>query len=182
MSKELTTLSKTLSYYLRHKPEELGLKLEKDGWVDISNLLQKLQEKNVNMSLSVLEQIVASDNKGRYTIKEGKIRANQGHSTDQVKLDFKKETPPIDLYHGTSVSSWALIKESGGLKPMNRHHVHLSPSLETAQNVANRRKEKTVILVIKARAMMMDGYSFYLSDNGVWLTEEVPVKYIESLK
>lgn len=179
MSKELTNLSKNLSYYLRHKPEELGLKLEKDGWVEISELLQKLQVKQVSMTQEILEQIVASDNKGRYTIKTGKIRANQGHSTDQVNLTFKKETPPIDLYHGTGVSSWGLIKQSGGLKPMNRHHVHLSPNLETAQTVANRRKEKTIILKIKARAMMMDGYSFYLSENGVWLTDEVPVKYIQ---
>lgn len=174
----LNTLSKTLSYYLRHKPEELGLKLEKDGWVEISSLLDKLKEKKMFISLEVLEQIVAQDNKGRYTIKDGKIRANQGHSTSQVSLTFKKETPPIDLYHGTSVSSWDLIKDSG-LKPMSRHHVHLSPDLATAQTVANRRKEKTIILKIKARAMVLDGYLFYLSENGVWLTDEVPVKYIE---
>lgn len=177
--KELNQLSKTVSYYLRHKPEELGLKLDKDGWVSIAVLLDKLKEKNVNLDLANLELIVSNDNKGRYTIKDGLIRANQGHSSTQVDLSFKTETPPIDLFHGTSLSNWKIIQESGGLKAMTRHYVHLSPDFNTAQTVANRSKEKTIILKIKARAMLIDGYSFKLSENGVWLIRDVPLKYIE---
>lgn len=179
MSNKLNQLSKTVSYYLRHKPEELGLKLDKDGWVDIDLLLSKLSDKNVPLDRASLNEIVASDNKGRYTIKENSIRANQGHSTSQVDLNFKKETPPIDLFHGTGVSSWDQIKNSEGLNPMSRHYVHLSQDKDTAQKVADRSREKTIILKIKARAMVLDGHSFYLSENGVWLTDSVPLKYIE---
>lgn len=179
MSKELNKLSKTMSYYLRHNPEELGIILDQDGWTEVSDLLTKLQGKQVPIDLLKLETIVSTDNKGRYTIKDGKIRANQGHSTEQVNVTFKEENPPEELYHGTSVSSWEVIKSSGGLKPMSRHYVHLSPNLETAKNVASRRKEKIIILKVKAQDMAEQGYKFYLSDNGVWLTLDVPIRFIQ---
>ena len=179
MSKKLETLSKTLSYYLRHKPEELGIKLDSQGWVEIPELLVKLQEKSVDMTEEVLKEIVASDSKTRYSISGTKIRANQGHSTSAVALEFKKETPPFTLFHGTSRKNWDMIKASGGLKSMSRHHVHLSPNEETAIQVGSRKKDELVILKIEARRMMSEGFEFFISENGVWLTNEVPLIYIK---
>lgn len=180
MSKKLETLSKTLSYFLRHRPEELGITLDSQGWTDIPELLSKLESKGTSLSISDLEEIVAKDSKTRYSIKDQKIRANQGHSTRSVSLTFKKETPPFTLFHGTSEANWNLIKKSGGLSRMNRHHVHLSFDEETAIKVGSRKKDKLVILQIEARKMMNDGFEFFLSDNGVWLTNEVPLKYIKT--
>jgi putative RNA 2'-phosphotransferase len=65
-----------------------------------------------------------------------------------------------------------------GLRKMERHHVHLSRDRETAEKVGSRRGT-AIILVVRSGEMNRDGFEFYLSANGVWLTEQVPVKYIE---
>jgi putative RNA 2'-phosphotransferase len=65
-----------------------------------------------------------------------------------------------------------------GLKKMNRHHVHLSTDRTTAEKVGNRRG-KAVLLVVRSGEMSRDGFMFFLSSNGVWLTESVPEKYID---
>lgn len=177
-----TDRSKFLSFLLRHRPEKANLSLDTEGWCDISQLIQ-----NTDFTLKELEQIVAEDSKGRYTIqyleKDGdslhepmRIRANQGHSTASVRMTFKVDTPPPILYHGADAMVYDQIMKDG-LKPMRRHHVHLSCDLSTAQAVGGRRKSHVVLRVDAAR-MVADGYKFFISDNGVWLVNAVPPKYI----
>lgn len=170
------TRSKFLSYVLRHHPEKINLKLDKDGWADIESLC-KLSD----FTLSELETIVSNDEKTRYSIKDGKIRANQGHSTDKVNVIFKSAVPPVILYHGTNIECVSVILKQG-LLPMSRHYVHLTSDLSTAKSVGGRRKSGFAILEIDAKTMYNDGCTFYLSENNVWLVKEVSPKYIKEIK
>lgn len=176
MTKKKT--SQWLSYVLRHKPENANIVLDDQGWTDIDTLVQN---SNGLLTHAELLTIVQSDEKTRYTIQDNKVRANQGHSTSQVNLIFIEVVPNLKLYHGTTLAAYGEISKSGGLKPMNRHHVHLSRSLETASAVGSRRKSQLCILEVNAKKMNADGYKFYVSENAVYLTNEVPIEYITPL-
>ena len=169
-------ISKALSYWLRHKPEDIGIKLGHNGWVDVRELIDKAKPK-LNFDFNELKYVVQNNDKKRFSLSEDfcSIKANQGHSTE-VDLQFKEAVPPQYLYHGTPNKSVDLILKEG-LKKMNRHHVHLSPDQETAAKVGARRGEFT-ILKIEAMRMRADGHKVYISENGVYLVDDVPAKYI----
>ena len=170
-------ISKALSYWLRHKPEDIGIEIGEDGWVDIKTLMEKASNKLV-FDFNELKEVVKNNDKQRFSISEDlcNIRANQGHSVE-VKIEYKEVTPPQILFHGAPVGVIDQIMKEG-LSKMNRHHVHLSPDTETAAKVGSRRG-KFEILQVEAMAMRADGYKIYISDNGVYLVDKVPVKYIK---
>lgn len=177
--KDLVRKSKFLSLILRHKPEVIGIKLNETGWASIPDLLLKCEEHNNPISMEELLKIVKTDDKNRYSIREGYIRANQGHSI-KIKVDFKEEQPPDILYHGTAKRFLPSIKKKG-LVSQGRNHVHLSRDYDTAITVGTRHGCPSV-LTIETGRMYSDGYTFYLSDNFVWLTPKVPKEYIKELK
>ena len=170
--KGLNNISKFLALVLRHKPQEIGITLDEHGWAKVNSLL-----KGMGISMDVLEEIVRTDNKQRYSFNENKtlIRANQGHSIP-VDVELEKKTPPEVLYHGTGVKYLDSIKKQG-LLPKSRLYVHLSSDPLVAMNVG-KRHGTPVILVVRSKDMSEDGFEFFLSSNGVWLTKEVPVKYL----
>ncbi|MFN8510772.1 MAG: RNA 2'-phosphotransferase [Deinococcaceae bacterium] len=170
-------ISKVLSYHLRHHPDQLGLQLQQGGWVDVDDLLSALRKAGFLIDRATLKRVVLNNDKQRFSFDENelRIRANQGHSV-QVDLELQPTRPPEVLYHGTPKSSVPSILVEG-LKPMNRHHVHLSHDRETAQKVGARRG-KPEVLEIKAQSMFSLGYPFYISANGVWLTPHVPPEFI----
>jgi len=175
---EFVKIRKKISYLLRHNPEDLLM--DKNGYVDVQSLLNKL-----NITIDDLDYIVETNDKKRlaYNEDKSKIRALQGHSI-KVDVGLKEVRPPRVLYQGTSPENYQKILKSTGLEKMNRLHVHLSDETETAYNVGKRhsKREKPVILEIDSAAMYADGFKFYLSENGVWLTDSVPLKYIKCLK
>ncbi|HEU4783143.1 MAG TPA: RNA 2'-phosphotransferase [Ktedonobacterales bacterium] len=178
--KQLVKLSKYLSRHLRHQPEALGLTLEPGGWVAVDTLLAAMAHHGMTVSRAELEEIVARNNKQRFAFDAtGKrIRASQGHSV-AVDLDLAPTEPPDTLYHGTGRATVdAILRE--GLRKMRRQHVHLSDEIATAVNVGSRHGAPAVLLV-DAAAMARDGYFFYRSENGVWLTEGVPPRYLRLL-
>ena len=172
---DLVRTSKFLSYILRHKPESIGLSLDAEGWVDIDQLLLACRQSGRDLSFEQLLDIVENNDKQRFVIREGLIRANQGHSVS-ISLNLEELSPPDTLYHGTTTKTLDSIKGAGLLK-MNRQHVHLSPDINTARKVG-RRHGKPVVLAVAAGRMNQEGFSFYLSENGVWLTDAVPWKYL----
>lgn len=170
-------LSKTLSYLLRHQPSKFGLTLDAQGWCEVDALLSAFAERNIELSREMLEYIVENNDKKRFAFNEDgtKIRASQGHSLE-VELDYQPVKPPAILFHGTTDQFLNAILEQG-LQKRRRHHVHLSPDVETAVKVGQRHG-KPVVLTVKAGQMQVDGYVFYCSANGVWLTDEVPPQYL----
>ena len=170
-------ISKLMSLVLRHKPEHLDLNLDENGWVKVDLLLAAMQRQGLDVDQNLLEEVVRDNDKQRFAFNEDRtqIRANQGHSID-VDVELEEKTPPSILLHGTVEKFLELVRESG-LKKMSRQHVHLSADLATASKVGSRRG-KPVILKIDAAKMVNDGHAFYLSANGVWLTDHVPPSFI----
>ncbi|PDT03768.1 RNA 2'-phosphotransferase [Rhizobium chutanense] len=170
-----TEVSKYMSYVLRHAPEAAGLTLDAEGWVSFDTLEKAVTSKYEVCRADIIE-IVENNPKKRFTLVDNRIRANQGHSID-VDLALTPIEPPAALFHGTSRTNWPSI-EHQGLQKMQRHHVHLSADVETAKIVAMRRKGEHIILRVDAARMFSEGHSFFVSDNGVWLAESVPVQYL----
>jgi putative RNA 2'-phosphotransferase len=176
-NKRLVKISKYLSKHLRHAPEQLGLTLAAGGWVAVDDLLVACAAHQFPVTLAELFEVVAASDKQRFAFDETKprIRANQGHSVD-VDLQLEPQTPTDVLYHGTGEKSVALIVRLGLVK-MARHHVHLSTELETARKVGSRHGHP-VIFAVNAIAMHQAGFTFYRSENGVWLVDRVPAEYL----
>ncbi len=177
----LVKISKYLSKHLRHAPERLGLTLAIGGWVNVDDLLSACAAHQFPITRAELEEVVATSDKQRFSFDETRtrIRANQGHSVD-VDLELQPQIPPDVLYHGTGEQSVPAILRSGLLK-MSRHHVHLSKDVETARRVGMRHG-RPAILAIDAVTMQQAEFTFYCSDNGVWLVDEVPPQYLKVLK
>ncbi len=177
MSKEMIHLSKFLSLILRHDPEKVGLVLEEGGWVEVPTLLHALQKAGHRVDELLLHQVVRENDKQRFAFNEdsSKIRANQGHSIP-VELGLQPISPPEILYHGTATRFLESILATG-LHSQRRTHVHLSLDYDTAVKVGARHG-KPVTLKVEAGQMAADGFLFYQADNGVWLTEQVPGKYL----
>lgn len=175
-----TKISKTLSYWLRHQPAAGGLVLDDAGWAPVDAVLVAFEREGLRIGSEQLNTVVAESDKQRFELSAGgdRIRARQGHSV-AVELDWPITEPPEHLFHGT-VERFLPAILAEGLKPMNRHHVHLSPDVETATRVGTRRGE-AVILRILAAALAAEGHVFRLSSNGVWLTDHVPAARIERL-
>ncbi|MBP5463540.1 MAG: RNA 2'-phosphotransferase [Lachnospiraceae bacterium] len=173
----LKETSKYISLILRHKPETIGIHLDEHGWANVGELLEGIG-KTHTISMEILEEIVRTDEKQRYSFNEDKtlIRANQGHSVP-VDVELEEVAPPEVLYHGTGEKFRASIEQEG-LKPKSRLYVHMSADTETARKVGMRHG-KPVIFRIQARKMQEDGYIFYKSVNGVWLTNAVPAAYLQ---
>lgn len=178
MKNNLKQISKYLSLVLRHKPEELGITLDENGWADVQELISKMNLKGMEVDFGTLTQVVITNDKQRFAFNDDKtlLRASQGHSIE-VNLDLLPIEPPEILFHGTTGRFLENILRSGILK-QNRRHVHLSFTEETATAVGSRHG-KPVILKVRAKLMSDAGHHFYLSENRVWLTDYVPPEFIE---
>lgn len=170
--------SKQLAFLLRHSRAFIDLN---GGWADVEVILKEMSQKYPGIDRSDLENIAATDQKGRYSFDQtgGRIRANQGHSIPGVVIEMERPEPPEVLYHGTAARFLdAIFKE--GLRPMSRQLVHISPDIETALTVG-RRHGMAVILKFRARDFVRDGHILMRSANGVWQAEFVPPEYLSVL-
>lgn len=173
----LQNISKYISLILRHKPEVIGITLDEHGWANVQELIDGIA-RDYSFDMDMLEEIVRSDDKQRYSFNEDKtlIRANQGHSIP-VDVELERVVPLEYLWHGTGEKYTASIDETG-LIPKSRLHVHLSGDIETAVKVGKRHGRPVVYRVDSGR-MQRDGFEFFQSANGVWLIKQVPVEYLE---
>jgi putative RNA 2'-phosphotransferase len=168
-------VSKYLARHLRHRPDRIGLALDAGGWTMIDVLIAAAAADGFRFTRAELDQVVATNDKRRFTIDGDRIRAAQGHSIT-VDLGLAVTSPPEHLYHGTVARSLPAIRAEG-LRPMNRHDVHLSADRATATRVGARRGDP-VVLTVAAGPMHRDGHEFRVSANGVWLTAAVPPRYL----
>lgn len=172
----LTETSKFISLILRHHPEVIGIALDEHGWADVDELIAGIA-KSRPFDMNILEEIVSTDKKQRYSFSDDNtlIRANQGHSVP-VDVELEAKTPPETLYHGTGEKYVKAIDEQG-LKRMSRRYVHLSGDYDTAVAVG-RRHGRPVVYEVETGRMARDGFKFYQSVNGVWLTDNAPAQYL----
>ena len=150
--------------------------MDEHGWANVDELIAGIC-RTTPFTMEMLEEIVRTDSKQRYSFNEDKtlIRANQGHSIP-VDVELQECAPPDVLWHGTG-EKYVNAIDKQGLIPKSRLYVHLSKDPDTAEKVG-RRHGKSVIYRVDAARMAQDGYTFYLSVNGVWLTKHVPVEYL----
>ena len=176
--KSVRRISTFLSLVLRHKPDKIGIQLDEAGWVEIEVLLEALRKSGQKISRDLLEHVVRTNDKQRFTIDESgqRIRATQGHSVE-VELGYAPADPPAILIHGTPETAVTAIRESG-LQNIKRHHVHLHCDSSIASAVGARRGTP-VLLKVKAQEMAKEGFVFYVTANQVWLTDHVPPRFIE---
>lgn len=179
--KETTRRSKLLSLVLRHDPAHIGITLDEQGWVAVPELLAQLAKHQQPLTLEQLEYIVETNAKQRFRFNDdrSRIRASQGHSVE-VELGYTPVAPPEVLYHGTAIQHQESILREG-LRKMSRHQVHLSADLATARTVG-KRHGRLVLFEVAAGLLHRAGQPFYQADNGVWLTDEVPAKYLRRLE
>jgi putative RNA 2'-phosphotransferase len=170
-------LSKFLSFVLRHRPDSIGISLDSQGWVLVDDLIAKSQAAGTHFTREDLLHVVETSDKKRFSLSADThmIRAAQGHSVS-VDLGLTPQEPPPILYHGTATRFVASILAEG-LKPKSRQQVHLSPDETTAQRVGQRHGKPT-ILKVDALTMHRQGFKFFLADNGVWLTDQVPPEFL----
>ena len=174
----LTKTSKYISLILRHKPETIGITLDANGWANVQDIIKGVN-KTHKLDMEMLEEIVATDDKQRYSFNEDKtmIRANQGHSID-VDVELEESIPPNCLWHGTGEKYVESI-DVEGLIPKSRLYVHLSFNMKNAIDVGKRHGVPVIYLIDSAK-MYEDGFKFYKSKNDVWLTKRVPVEYFQT--
>lgn len=177
---DLTKISRFISLILRHKPEEIGIKLDEHGWAKVNELVRGVRVKYPDFNADILEEIVRTDEKQRYSFDDTHtlVRANQGHSIP-VDVELEQVEPPRYLYHGTATKYMDSIWKNG-LVAKSRLYVHLSGDQNTAYAVG-KRHGKPVIYRVRARSMHDREFIFYRSENGVWLTKEVPVEFLEMM-
>lgn len=169
----LRKISKKLAYILRHNPGNFGIKLDEEGWADISEI-----EEKAGIRRADILRVVNSQRKKRFEVKDGKIRALYGHTC--IKLKYRPVEPPNFLYHGTSPERAKQIIEKG-LKPMRRHYVHLSQSVEGALEVGRRHSRTPVVIKVMAKEAFRNGIPFYLAGD-TYLTPYLPPQFLELMK
>lgn len=172
-------LSKTISLALRHEPEQFGLTLDPEGWVSLDDLIAALHQRKLawqQVDASTIESILATSEKKRFEIRDGRIRAYYGHSVEE-KIQKAPVVPPAALYHGTNAKAWETIRQTG-LQPMGRQYVHLSTTFETAINVGERRTDDVVLIRVDAAAAYAAGHNFYHGNQDTWLADAVPAQFL----
>jgi len=177
LTREQVRTSRRIALVLRHRPESAGLTLDANGWVPVADLLSAL-----GITRDELDAVVEHNDKSRFAVthRDGAdwIRASQGHSRRvSVDLGLPPADPPPVLFHGTPRANLEAIM-SEGLRPRSRDHVHLSSGVPTALLVGRRRSADVVVLRVAAGEMAAAGHVFHLSANGVWLTPDVPPRYL----
>ena len=178
MERDLKTkVSRYMSYLLRHNPE--NLKMDRHGFVDLNQLLEKLRER-FQIDKNFIFEIVEKSDRKRFEIVENKIRALYGH-TIPVKLELEEDKVAKVFYHGTTPDAASKILEVG-LKPMKRRWVHLSPTMEIATEVGLRRTENPVILEIDAEAARKNGLRFYKATDKVYVCGAILPRYIRTAR
>ncbi|CAB3747140.1 RNA 2'-phosphotransferase [Burkholderia puraquae] len=178
---DATRISRFLSYLLRHAPQTIGLQLDPEGWADIDELITGATRYGHPLDRATLEIVCATNDKQRFALSDDgrRIRAVQGHSTPVVQRRYPPVQPPERLYHGTATRFLDSIRAQG-LKPGARHHVHLSPDIRTALAVGTR-YGVPVILEVDAQRMHRQGHTFFVAENGVWLTGTVPAEFLTEM-
>ena len=178
MSKNEINISKFLSLVLRHQPETIAITLDQNGWADVKDLIEKANNYGIKLDRETLNHIVATNPKKRFAFNDtlDNKRASQGHSVE-IELCYTNQKPPDILFHGTAEKFVQSILDKG-LEKGNRQQVHLSADIDTAINVGQRHGKPFIFKVLSGQ-MYQDNFLFYISDNGVWLTDNVPTKYLK---
>ena len=165
-------LSKLMSAVLRHVAPSFGLRVDREGWVSIPELVRALRPRCPWLTEEHVVAVASVDPKGRFEVRGGLIRARYGHTLD-VRIRYPEDREVRRLYHGTTASRLRSIMEEG-LRPMRRRMVHLTSLLEDAIVNASRWGEEPVVLEVDADRLRGCGLKVYRASPTVYLAPYVP--------
>jgi putative RNA 2'-phosphotransferase len=172
--RDAVRLSKFLSLVLRHRPDEYGLEMDEQGYVDFDSLMDVLAAEDVlgGNAEEDVRALVEGSERRRFAIDDTRIRALYGHSA-RIRLDYPADDPPPTLYHGTTAESARRVLQEG-LKPVGRAFVHLSGTEEEAIAVGSRHTERPVLIRIDTEAAAKEGIDFHRATDLIWLCRVLP--------
>jgi putative RNA 2'-phosphotransferase len=169
-----TRLSKFLSLVLRHRPDDYGLAMDEQGFVDFDSLIDVLVAEDIAAETAeddVLSLVEGSERR-RFQVQGNRIRALYGHSS-RIRLRYPPDDPPDVLWHGTTPEHAVHVREEG-LKPAGRAFVHLSSTEEEARAVGGRHADAPVLVRIDTRAAQDRGLTFHQATELIWLCPALP--------
>ncbi len=171
-------LSKFLSLVLRHRAQDVGLTPDAEGFVPFDALLPLVQKQfGSHVGPAEISQVVENSRPKRFEVRDGLIRATYGHSF-KTPITYPPVTPPPILYHGTHARALDRIRREG-LLSMKRQYVHLSTTIERAEEVARRRTREPVILTVRAQPALAAGILFHSPEPQHYLADHIPPEFIE---
>jgi putative RNA 2'-phosphotransferase len=168
-------LGRFVSGALRHFPDDLGLEMDLQGWVDLDKFCAIMKQRYTWTSEDRLIGLVESDVKNRYEIDGRYIRARYGHSVD-VDLDYPIFEDKF-LYYGVSQEEVEMLLEQG-ISPLRQTYVHLSTSRQRAIEAASVHTDNPVVLQVNAIEASETGVVFICANDDITLTEYVPAEFI----
>ncbi len=180
--KQRRNLSKFLSYNLRHNPSRIGIELDVKGFtqIPIEDLITILKTVRNSpwISRKVIDALIFLDLKGRFEIRNDRIRARYGHSLKNIKIEVTRTDLPELLYHGTNLRAYQKIKQEG-LKPMGRNLVHLTTSLKDAEIVGRRHKGELIILEVDVKKAVQEGIQIWQAGKTIFVSAFIPNAFIK---
>ncbi|HEX8620544.1 MAG TPA: RNA 2'-phosphotransferase [Allosphingosinicella sp.] len=173
-----TRISKSLSYWLRHKPQAGGLTLDRAGWAPVVGVLAALRKAGLPGDAESLFEVIAGSDKNRFELSEDRasVRARQEHSVE-VDLDWPAAEPARASVprHRRTLPRGHLRRGAEADEAAPRPPLARSGDRDSGRSAPR----EAVILRVASGRMAADGHVFRLSGNGVWLTDGVPPGYLE---
>jgi putative RNA 2'-phosphotransferase len=180
--RELDHLGRVMTGVLRHFPEKYGLTIDEHGWIPVPALVKAISSQHRGYHWLRGHHLVAiaeSDPKGRYEVRDDRIRATYGH-TVEIALDLPTENIPDELFFPVTPDEASIVLEVG-LKPTDRRKVHLSRTAEDARAAGAVRTPEPVILAVNAKAARTDGIVIMQAGKTVFLVDQVPPTFLRRM-
>jgi putative RNA 2'-phosphotransferase len=177
--RELDHLGRVVTGILRHFPDKYGLQTDPHGWIGLNEMVRAIGGHHRGYRWLRPHHIVAiaeTDPKGRYEVKDDRIRATYGH-TLEIDLDLPTSPIPDELYFPVTPEEAGVVLEVG-LKPSDRRKVHLSRTAADARAAGAVRTPEPVILVIDAKRARAEGLVIMQAGKTVFLTDQVPATFL----
>jgi putative RNA 2'-phosphotransferase len=175
--RRLIGISKVLSLILRHEPQRFSVVLDPEGYAPLAEVLRAVRTRVPDASEQDIEAVIreVEPDKCRFTLSDGDIRANYGHSISD-RIQHEPALPPPLLLHGTSERAVEAILQTG-IRPMRRQYVHLTTNAELAARVGSRHG-KALVLSVDSMAAHAGGVVFYRANQSFWLANWIPPEFI----
>lgn len=176
---ELDRIGRIMAGILRHFPDRFDLTMDSYGWVDIRDMVRAIRNQKRRMHWlrpHHIKAIVDTDDKGRYQIDGGMVRATYAHSIDVV-LDDLPVCQEETLYFPVDPEELDDVLE-GGLHPTDRKKLHLSGTWDNAYSAGRVRLDRPVVLKIDAAAAMAGGAQIYQAGKSVFVAEDIDPEFL----
>jgi len=171
-------LSKFLALVLRHKAHQFDLKVDDEGFVDLGELLDVMDDEGLDwVTEEDIDNLSGSHVRKRFEVRGDRIRATYGHSF-RNPIRFEVIDPPEVLYVGMSPNQ-ASVARRRGIHPIGRQYVHLTDDRDEAIQVGSRGGEVADVVVVKAKGAAGKGVDFHLPTKGLFLCAQVPAIHLE---